>query len=74
MTRHYLNLRSIVYGRLVMKQRYGIEVSVAMSLVYGVLYLLVISEQYALLIGAIVIFAALATPMLSTRTVQWAER
>jgi inner membrane protein len=39
--------------------------------VYGVLYALVLSESYSLLIGAIVLFAALGTVMLVTRHVDW---
>jgi inner membrane protein len=42
-----------------------------MIAVYGLLYVLVLSEDYALLLGAIVLFAALATVMLVTRKVNW---
>lgn len=40
-------------------------------MVYGILYALVISEDYALLMGAIVLFAILGAVMLATRKVDW---
>ncbi|GFE86599.1 cell envelope integrity protein CreD [Steroidobacter agaridevorans] len=43
----------------------------AMSLVYGLLYVLVLSENYSLLLGSIILFAALAAVMLATRRVDW---
>jgi inner membrane protein len=49
----------------------GVIVSVVMSLVYGLLYMLVLSENYALLIGAIALFAVLATIMMATRKLRW---
>jgi inner membrane protein len=42
-----------------------------MSLVYGLLYMLVLSESYALLMGAIALFVVLAVVMLATRNVKW---
>jgi inner membrane protein len=49
----------------------GIISGAAMTAVYGLLYVLVLSEDYALLLGAIVLFAALAAVMLVTRKVDW---
>jgi inner membrane protein len=43
----------------------------AMTIVYGLLYALVLSEDYALLLGAIILFAALAAVMLATRRIDW---
>jgi len=43
----------------------------AMSGVYALLYALVLSEDYALLLGAIVLFVALAAVMLVTRRIDW---
>jgi len=51
--------------------RLGVIISVVMTLVYGLLYMLVLSENYALLIGAIALFAVLATIMLATRKLRW---
>ena len=39
--------------------------------VYGLLYLLVLSEQYALLLGALLVFGVLAAIMLVTRRLDW---
>jgi len=49
----------------------GIVVGAAMSGVYALLYVLVLSEDYALLLGAITLFVALAAVMLTTRKVNW---
>ena len=40
-------------------------------LVYGLLYALILSEDYALLLGAITLFAALAAVMIVTRKIDW---
>jgi inner membrane protein len=49
----------------------GLAVGCAMTLTYAVLFMLVLSEQYALLMGAITLFITLAIVMLATRHVQW---
>ena len=51
--------------------RLGVIISAVMTLVYGLLYMLVLSENYALLIGAIALFTVLATIMLATRKLRW---
>lgn len=51
--------------------RRGVFAGAAMTVVYGLLYVLVLSEDYALLIGAITLFAALAAVMLVTRRIDW---
>lgn len=55
---------------------HGSVAAVVVAGIYAVLYALVLSESYSLLIGAIVLFAALGTVMLVTRHVDWygAER
>ena len=52
-------------------RRSGGAIASVMIAVYGVLYLLVLSENYALLMGAITLFAVLALVMLATRHVRW---
>jgi inner membrane protein len=52
-------------------RRRGAVAGAVMTLVYGVLYMLVISEDYALLMGAIVLFVILGAVMLATRHVDW---
>lgn len=49
----------------------GAIVAGLMSAVYGLLYLLVLSESYSLLMGAIALFLVLAIVMLATRRVKW---
>lgn len=49
----------------------GIFAGTAMSAVYGLLYVLVLSEDYALLLGAITLFIGLAAVMLVTRKIDW---
>jgi inner membrane protein len=51
--------------------RLGAIIATVMSLVYGLLFMLVLSESYALLIGAIALFAVLATVMVATRKLRW---
>jgi len=49
----------------------GVMTGGAMTLVYGLLYMLVLSEDYSLLLGAIILFLALAAVMLATRRIDW---
>ncbi|HEY0684914.1 MAG TPA: cell envelope integrity protein CreD [Steroidobacter sp.] len=49
----------------------GVIAGGAMSLVYGLLYMLVLSEDYSLLLGSIILFVALAAVMLATRRLDW---
>jgi len=61
-----------LYLASVLKSRSrGIVAGTAMTTVYGLLYVLVLSEDYALLLGALTLFAALAGVMLSTRKIDW---
>lgn len=57
-------------GALHSAQR-GVIAGGAMSLVYGLLYMLVLSEDYSLLLGSIILFVALAAVMLATRRIDW---
>jgi inner membrane protein len=49
----------------------GFGVATAMTVVYGLLYGLILSEDYALLMGALTLFAALAAVMIATRKIDW---
>jgi inner membrane protein len=51
--------------------RGGVIASGLFAATYGLLYLLVTSENYALLTGSIALFALLATVMLLTRRLDW---
>jgi len=44
---------------------------VVLGALYGLLYVILIQEDYALLIGALVLFAALGTTMFATRKIDW---
>lgn len=49
----------------------ALPVAAGCATLYGVLYLVLQSEQHALLAGSLLIFAALAVVMLSTRKIRW---
>ncbi len=51
--------------------RRGVIAGGAMTMVYGLLYMLVLSEDYSLLLGSIILFVALAAVMLATRRIDW---
>ncbi len=52
--------------------RPGVAISVVMSLVYGLLYVLVVSENYSLLVGAIALFGDAGHHiMIVTRELRW---
>ena len=65
-----LLIGSYLAGALYSAQR-GVIAGGAMSLVYGLLYMLVLSEDYSLLLGSIILFVALAAVMLATRRIDW---
>lgn len=49
----------------------GAAVGAAIGMTYAFLYGLVLSEDYALLLGASAVFAALAAVMTITRRIDW---
>jgi inner membrane protein len=51
--------------------RRGMVAAGAMIAIYVILYLLILSEDYALLLGAVAVFAALGAVMAITRRVDW---
>ena len=65
-----LLIGSYLAGALRSTQR-GVVAGGAMTLVYGLLYMLVLSEDYSLLLGSIILFVALAGVMLTTRRIDW---
>ncbi len=64
-------LIGVYLGGAMRSRRAGIVAGGMIAVVYGLLYLLVLSEQYALLLGAIVLFGVLAAIMLLTRRYDW---
>lgn len=60
------------YGVVVLRGwRRGAAVAGTIAAVYGYLYVLLTNEDYALLLGSLGVFAALAATMLLTRHVDW---
>jgi inner membrane protein len=53
------------------KSAAGIGAALAVS--YGALYVIVLSEDYALLYGSLLLFGILAALMLATRHLDWAK-
>jgi inner membrane protein len=56
-----------MFGRV----RDGLWFGAGIGLLYGLLYLLLLREQTALVLGSVGLFAALAAVMLLTRHVDW---
>jgi len=54
-------------------RRAGVLLGLTLSLVYALLYGLVVSEQYSLLMGAIALLAVVAVLMYLTRKVDWSN-
>lgn len=52
--------------------RGGLAIGGALTAAYGALYAILLSEDYALLLGALLVFAVLAILMLATRSLDWA--
>jgi inner membrane protein len=64
-------LIAIYLGSALKDGRVGVVVAGALGSVYGLLYLLILSEDYSLLLGATLVFAALAAIMWVTRRTDW---
>ena len=48
-------------------------ISLLLAISYGLLYLILLSEDYALLLGSLLVFGTLATLMLATRKLDWSR-
>jgi inner membrane protein len=64
-------LIGIYLGSALKHRCVGVVVSSALGAVYGLLYLLILSEDYSLLLGATFVFVALAAIMWVTRRTDW---
>lgn len=58
-------------GNVLQSLRRGAIFGAALASLYGLLYVLLRSEDHALLMGSILVFAALAATMIATRRVDW---
>jgi inner membrane protein len=64
-------LFGIYYGGVLHSRRAGLLVGLVSASCYGLLYLLILSEENALLFGALSLFAVLAAIMIATRRIDW---
>jgi inner membrane protein len=64
-------LLAVYFSGLMHSRRAGLLTGVVTGTCYSLLYLLVLSEEYALLFGALTLFAILAIIMLATRKLDW---
>lgn len=64
-------LISAYAGWVFESRRQGVRALVAFTVVYGLIYVLMRLEDYALLVGALASFAAIATVMYFTRRIDW---
>jgi inner membrane protein len=64
-------LLAVYFSGVLKGRRAGLAVGSAAGVCYSLLYLLVLSEEYALLFGALAIFFLLAITMIGTRKLDW---
>jgi inner membrane protein len=64
-------LLGIYFSGLLRSRLAGMLTGISTAGCYSLLYLLVLSEEYALLLGALTLFAALASVMVATRKLDW---
>jgi inner membrane protein len=64
-------LLSVYFSGVFQSRRAGFVAGVLAGVCYALLYLLVLSEDYALLFGAFALFFMLATTMIGTRKLDW---
>jgi inner membrane protein len=62
---------SIYVGAVMQSRQRGLAMLAVFAVLYGLLYLILSLEDYALLAGAILGFAALTTVMFATLRVDW---
>jgi inner membrane protein len=60
-----------LYVGTVTTRRSGLSLAVVLGLSYGVMYLILREDEYALLAGAIISFATIAATMYFTRNIDW---
>lgn len=58
-------------GHILHSARHGLAFGAALAGLYGVLYVLLRSEDHALLMGSLLVFACLTAAMVATRRVNW---
>ena len=66
-----VGLFAFYVGHVLRSMRWGIVFGGLLGALYGFLYVILESEDYALLLGALLLFAALTIVMIMTRRVDW---
>jgi inner membrane protein len=66
-----VGLIAFYVGNVLRSARRGLGFGALLATLYGVLYVLLQSEDYALLLGTLLLFAVLAAVMIMTRRVDW---
>ncbi|MEM6499802.1 MAG: inner membrane CreD family protein, partial [Pseudomonadota bacterium] len=61
------------FAAVVRSYRRGLYLGGVIAVIYGLLYLLLRAEDYAMLIGSISAFVLLAVVMFATRDVDWSR-
>jgi inner membrane protein len=64
-------LISSYVGTVTASRRSGVSLAVVLGLSYGVMYLILREDEYALLAGAIISFVTIAATMYFTRNIDW---
>jgi inner membrane protein len=64
-------LLAVYYSGITGSPRTGIAIGGIAAVCYGLLYLLILSEENALMFGSLSLFAALAAIMVATRRIDW---
>ncbi len=54
-------------------RRAAFAIGAALASTYGILYVILLSEDYALLFGSLLLFTILATLMVATRRLDWSQ-
>ena len=54
-------------------RKFAVGIGAALAAAYGALYVILLSEDYALLLGSLLLFLILAALMLATRRLDWAK-
>ncbi len=64
-------LLSVYISAMIKNRAWGASFGVMITLLYGMLYIIISSEDHALLLGSILVFLALAGVMLLTKNFDW---
>jgi len=64
-------LLTCYFGAILRGRRFGLLLGSGLSLLYAVLYVILQAEDYAMLMGSLLLFGVLAGLMLATRHLDW---